>query len=71
MIMTKTIKINGMSCAHCEGHVRKELEAVSGVESVEVSAKENRAVVTLIGDVDDSKLKAAVEEAGYEFAGIE
>ncbi|MEJ6949826.1 heavy-metal-associated domain-containing protein [Natronospora cellulosivora (SeqCode)] len=69
--MERTIKIKGMTCHHCEAHVKDELEKVSGVEAVEVSAVNNNAVVTLIGDVDDSKLKEAVEEAGYEILGIE
>ena len=32
--MTKTIKIEGMMCPHCEAHVKKALEALDGVENV-------------------------------------
>lgn len=69
-IMKKTIEINGMSCGHCEMRVKKELEALSGVESVEASAEEKKAVITLSENVDDVKLKDAVEVAGYEFVKI-
>lgn len=69
--MTKTLKIEGMMCAHCEATVKKALEAVAGVESAEVSHTAGKAVVTLSGDVSDSILKAAVEDKGYEVKGIE
>ncbi len=65
--MQRTIEIHGMSCGHCEGRVKKELEAIPGVESAEASAEDEKAVVKLSKDVDEEKLKAAVKEAGYEF----
>lgn len=34
--MKKTIKIEGMSCGHCAGRVKKELENVSGVKSARI-----------------------------------
>ncbi|MFP4662378.1 MAG: heavy-metal-associated domain-containing protein [Halanaerobiales bacterium] len=68
--MQKTIEVHGMSCGHCEGHVKKELEAVPGVESVEASAADKKAVVTLSEDVDDARLKEAVEAAGYKFVKV-
>ncbi len=68
--MQKTIKVKGMSCGHCEGHVKKELEAVSGVNSADVSASEGTAVVELTHEVDEAKFKDAIEEAGYEFVKV-
>ncbi|QTL97425.1 heavy-metal-associated domain-containing protein [Iocasia frigidifontis] len=68
--MQKTIKIEGMSCRHCENHVKKELEAVCGVTSANVSADKGTAVVELAHEVDEVKFKAAVEEAGYEFVEV-
>ena len=68
--MTKTLKIEGMMCAHCEATVKKALEAVSGVESADVSHVSGTAVVTADG-VDDGILKDAVVAQGYEVLGIE
>ncbi len=62
----KTIKIEGMMCGHCEAHVKAALEAVDGVVSAEVSHTSGTATVTLSADVPDSKLAAAVKEAGYK-----
>jgi len=64
--MEKTIEINGMTCGHCAARVKKELEKIEGVESVEVNVEEKKAVVSLNTAISEVKLKAAVEEAGYE-----
>ena len=69
--MTKTMKIEGMKCGHCEARVKKALEALAGVESAQVSHESGTAVVTLGGDVGDGDLRAAVEEQDYRVLGIE
>lgn len=70
--MEKTVQINGMMCSHCEMHVKKALEALDGVESVTASHEQKKAVITLKAgaSLDSSAVKAAVEEAGYEFVKI-
>ena len=69
---TKTMKIrvNGMMCGHCEAHVKKALEGVDGIESAAPSHADNCVTLTTSKDVDEAVIKAAVEEAGYEYAGI-
>lgn len=68
--MTKKIIIEGMSCNHCVARVEKALMEVEGVKSVKVDLKEKTAVVDLSHDVDDSMLKAAVDDAGYDVIRI-
>ena len=68
--MTKTLKIEGMMCGHCEMHTKKALEALDGVASAEVSHKTGTAVVTLSKDVSDDVLKQAVTKQGYEVTDI-
>lgn len=66
--MTKTIRIEGMMCAHCSGHVKQELEAIPGVSAV-VSHETGEAIVQ--GAVpDEATLTAAVEKAGYKVVGF-
>lgn len=69
--MTKTMKIDGMMCMHCEARVKKTLEAIDGVIAAEASAANSIAVVTMSAPVDDAVLKKAVEDQGYEVKGIE
>ena len=69
--MTKTMKIKGMMCPHCEARVKKALEAVDGVETAVPSHEAGTAVVTLSKEVADEVLKAAVVAQDYEVLGIE
>jgi Cu2+-exporting ATPase len=64
------IKVNGMMCQHCEAHVKKALEAVEGIESAAASHKDDTVTLTVTKDVDEALIKAAVSEAGYEYAGV-
>ncbi len=63
--MTKTIKIDGMMCEHCEATVKKALEALPGVTEAVVSHEKGTAVVSLSSEVDDAALKKAVEDKDY------
>ncbi len=69
--MTKTLKIEGMMCGHCEASVKKALEALDGVASATVSHEQGTAVVEIIQDVDDAVLTKAVEDKDYKVVGIE
>lgn len=69
--MTKTLKVEGMMCEHCEARVKKALEAVNGVESAVADHNANTAVVTLSADVADDVLRKAVEDQDYKVLGIE
>ncbi|HHV98752.1 MAG TPA: heavy-metal-associated domain-containing protein [Clostridiaceae bacterium] len=69
--MRKKIIIEGMSCNHCVAHVESALMEVEGVKSVKVDLKGKNALVELSHDVDDSKLIAAIDDAGYEVIRIE
>ena len=64
--MTKTLKIEGMMCPHCEARVKKILEAVDGVSAADVSHVTDSAVLTLTKDVSDELLKKVIEEQGYK-----
>jgi copper chaperone len=63
----RSYRVEGMSCGHCRAAVIEEISAIAGVESVEVSLESGRAEVR--GTFTDEQIRAAVEEAGYEFAG--
>lgn len=58
-------QVTGMTCGHCEASVREEVGEIAGVTGIEVSAETGRLVVTASGEIDDAKVLAAVEEAGY------
>ena len=70
-VMTKTMKIEGMMCPHCEAAVKKALEALDTVASAEVSHEQGTAVVTLAAPTEDAVLREAVEAKDYKVLGIE
>ena len=71
--MEKTVIIEGMMCEHCEMHVKKALEALDGVACASASHKDKKAIVTLKdgASLDESAVKAAIADAGYDFVKIE
>lgn len=69
--MTKTMKIEGMMCGHCEARVKKTLEALAQVDEAVVSHESGTAVLTLNATIADEELKNAVEAQDYKVTGIE
>ena len=66
--MSKVIdlKIEGMTCGHCEMSVTKELSKLPGAQDVKVSSANGTATLSVDESVDDAQVLAAVEEAGYK-----
>ena len=67
--MQKTIKIDGMSCAHCANSVKVALEDIPGITNVDVNVRAGQATVEGSG-FDDNDLKQAVEDEGYTVTGF-
>ena len=68
--MTKTMKIEGMMCGHCEARVKKCLEALEQVTEAAVSHETGTAVLTLCAEIGDDVLKKTVEEQDYKVLSI-
>jgi len=66
---TTQYQVTGMTCGHCEGAIRSEVEQIPGVSGIEVSSATGHLAVSTDGTpVDDAAVLAAVEEAGYTAA---
>jgi len=65
MSETMVYRVPGMHCGHCKAAVAEELETVDLVQSVEVDL-ELKTVTVTGAQLDDSTLRAAIAEAGYE-----
>jgi copper chaperone CopZ len=66
---TATYTVVGMTCGHCVTSVTEEVSQVPGVTAVDVDLASGGLTVTSDAPVDESAVRAAVEEAGYEVAG--
>ena len=62
---TLTFVVPGMSCGHCVAAVTDEVTALPGVTDVAIDL-DTKAVVVHGGALDDSAIRAAIVEAGYE-----
>jgi copper chaperone len=66
MSSTATYTVSGMTCSHCVSSVTEEVTAIPGVTDVQVDLASGAVTITSESGVDDSAVKAAVDEAGYE-----
>ena len=69
--MTRTMKIEGMMCKHCEARVKKVLEALPEVAEAVVNHEAGTAVVTLSAELANDVLKKTVEDQDYAVLSVE
>ena len=66
------LTVPGMGSDHCAGIVRKTLERLDGIESIDTNIASHRVSVTVATDgPDGDALKSAVEGAGYDVAAVQ
>jgi copper chaperone CopZ len=63
---SRTYTVTGMTCGHCVSSVTEEVQEIPGVDNVEVVLETGALTVTSSQSLDDSAVRAAVEEAGYQ-----
>ncbi|PAV11871.1 hypothetical protein ASJ81_08680 [Methanosarcina spelaei] len=63
----ETIKVEGMSCMHCQLRVKKAVEAVEGVQRADVNLQTKQVTIDFEeGKENLEKVKATIRETGYE-----
>ncbi|MCX5397117.1 heavy-metal-associated domain-containing protein [Streptomyces sp. NBC_00102] len=67
--VTAVYEVKGMTCGHCEGAVTEEISAIDGVTEVKAVAATGRVTVSSRAPLAEDAVRAAVDEAGYEYAG--
>ncbi|MCO1338917.1 heavy metal transporter [Kocuria polaris] len=68
MSKTLTVSISGMTCGHCVASVTEEIEAIAGVDSVDIDLNAggtSTVTITSVGDLNEAEVSEAVAEAGY------
>ena len=66
--VSTTVNVSGMTCGHCVSSVSEELEALSGVEKVDVDLNAggiSTVTITSSEALSSSEIGEAVAEAGY------
>jgi copper chaperone len=66
---TKTYSVAGMTCGHCTSAVTEELTKLPGVQEVTIDlVAGGTSAVHVVSEttLEESKVREAVDEAGYE-----
>lgn len=66
--VSTTVSVSGMTCGHCVSSVSEELEALAGVEQVEVDLNAgsiSTVTITSTAALSAADISEAVAEAGY------
>ncbi|MBT2497801.1 heavy-metal-associated domain-containing protein [Agromyces sp. ISL-38] len=64
--------VAGMTCSHCVSSVTEELARLDGVKHVDiqlVAGGVSRVTVASEASLDEHRVAAAIDEAGYELVG--
>lgn len=73
MSVTMTYGVTGMTCDHCVKAVAEEVSALDGVTSVQIDLVADgvtQVSVTSAEPLERGRVAEAVDEAGYELAGV-
>ncbi len=66
---THAFAVAGMTCGHCASAVSEEISAIDEVAAVSVDVPSGIVTVDAGDALDESRVAAAVTEAGYELVG--
>lgn len=66
--MQKTYRVEGMTCQGCARSVTRAVQSVR--PDAEVSVDLEKGLVTVAGEAGEQQVRQAVEDAGFEFAGV-
>lgn len=69
VIAKKMVVVEGMTCEHCKNRVEKCINEIDGA-AAKVNLKKKEAVVSLEKEVDDERIRTAIENAGYKVIEI-
>ena len=66
-----TLEIDGMMCPMCEAHMNDTVRQAFPVRKVKSSHRKGRTEIVTEAELDEEKLRAAVEATGYRVGRIE
>lgn len=72
--ISTTVHVSGMTCGHCVSAVSEEIEALDGVEEIDIDLNSgglSKVTITSTKELAPSEIGEAVAEAGYLMVGDE
>lgn len=68
ILYTKTFTVDGMHCNHCKNRVEEVVNDMAGIAG-KVDLKKGELTVSYAEEVDDERIIARIEKAGYTVTG--
>ena len=65
------VKMDGMMCGMCEAHVNDAIRKSFPVKKVSSSHSKGETVIVTDTDIDEAKLRQAIDETGYTVLSIQ
>ena len=65
------VKIDGMMCGMCEAHVNDAIRKSFPVKKVSSSHSKGETVIVTDTDIDEARLRQAIDETGYTVLSIQ
>ncbi len=65
-----TAEIEGLKCPKCEKHVTEAVKDAFSVKKVTASHTDKEMIIISKEDIEAERLKAVVEEAGYQLTDV-
>jgi copper chaperone len=66
--IVRTYSVPAISCGHCQAAIEAEVATVPGVEAVAVDV--GARTVRVEGQASEEAIRAAIDDAGYDVAGL-
>ena len=67
-MISKSIKVQGMTCNHCKANVENAIKSIEGVDDVQIDLSSGKVIIS--GDsIELDQVKTNIESVGYEFKG--
>ncbi len=70
-MIKKKMKVEGMSCKHCQAKVEKALLMVDGIKNVNVKLETKEVIISMDKFIEDEILNKTVTDIGYKVVSIE
>ncbi|UJF16733.1 heavy-metal-associated domain-containing protein (plasmid) [Jeotgalibaca sp. MA1X17-3] len=67
--MRTEVRVEGMKCKGCAHTVQEKLEAIEGVNSVEVNLENKKVVVESKSEINKEAFRTALSETNYSVVG--
>jgi copper chaperone len=68
-MVERVYSVPGVNCEHCVNAINKELSQIEGIQKIDVDLQTKKVKVQASESVPDERIRAGIDEAGFDIAG--